>query len=104
MAVAVPDLEDRQDIGMRQGRNRVRFSLEPRERFRIVRDGGRNDPDRDVTIQTRIARKTSPTLPAPTGARIVYGPSVCPAASDDAVGVAWRHCLGFELKRIALTD
>jgi len=56
MAVAVPDLEDRQDIGMRQVRNRVRFSLEPRERFRIVRDGGRNDLDRDATIQTRMAR------------------------------------------------
>jgi len=56
MAVAVPDVEDRQDVGMRKGRNRVRFSLEPRQRFRIVRDGGRNDLDRDVTIQTRIAR------------------------------------------------
>ena len=56
MAVAVPDIEDRQDVGMGERRNRVRFALEPRQRFRIARDGGRNDFDRDVTIQTRVAR------------------------------------------------
>jgi len=39
-SVAVPNIEDRQDVGIRQGRNRVRFALETRQRFRIARDGG----------------------------------------------------------------
>jgi hypothetical protein len=37
-SVALPDIEDRQDVGMRQRRNRVRFALEPCQRLGIVRD------------------------------------------------------------------
>ena len=48
-------IEDRQDVGMQKRRNRVRFALEPRQRFWIGRRGGSNDLDCDVTIQTRVA-------------------------------------------------
>jgi hypothetical protein len=54
-AVAVPDIENRQDVGMRQRRNRVRFALEPRHRLRIVGDRERDNFDRHVTVQTGIA-------------------------------------------------
>jgi hypothetical protein len=50
MAVAVPDIEDRQDVGVRERSNRVRFALESRERSRVCCDGGWDDLDRDVAI------------------------------------------------------
>ena len=52
MAVAVPDIEDHQDVGVREHSNRVRFSLESRERIRVCCDGGWDDLDRDVAIQS----------------------------------------------------
>jgi hypothetical protein len=39
---------------VRERSNRVRFALESRERIRVCCDGGWNDLDRDVAIQSGI--------------------------------------------------
>ena len=45
---------------MRKSRNRVRFPLEPCQRFRIVRDGGRND----LIATSRFKRASKGDRPA----------------------------------------
>ena len=47
---------DRGDVGMIQRRERLRFAREPREPIGIVRERVRQDLDRDVAIQLRVAR------------------------------------------------
>ena len=89
-AVALADLllapvVDRRDVGMRQRRNRVRFAFEPRQRFRTGCDRRRNDLDRDVTVQTRIAC----ALDLPHATRSKRGADVIRA---DAIAGRKRHC------------
>ena len=44
------------DVGMVQRREGLRFALEPREPFGVVRERVRQELDRDVAIQLRVAR------------------------------------------------
>ena len=84
MAVALPDVEDRQDVGVRQRRNRVRFALEARQRLRISGDGRRNNLDRDVAIQPPVARAIdlAHAARAERSDDGVNGSSECPVVSD----------------------
>ena len=50
------EVEDRQDVRMRERRDRLRLALEPGERVGIGRDGLRKHLDRDVPLELRVPR------------------------------------------------
>src|SRR5262249_15383569 len=56
MAFVRTDVENRQDVRMRQRRDRLGFPFEPREAIGIVGERRWEDLDRDKSIETRIAR------------------------------------------------
>ena len=70
-----PEVEDREDVRMRERRDRLRLALEPRQRVGIR---GRRDWGRTLTATSRSsfvsrARYTSPIPPAPRGAQDLVG-------------------------------
>ncbi len=52
----VPEIMNREDVGMRQRRDRLRLAPEPRERVRILREALRQHLDRHGPLQPRIPR------------------------------------------------
>jgi hypothetical protein len=61
-----PEIEDREDVGMRKRGYRLRLALEPRERVRIARDRDRHHLDRHLSLQPRVPRAVN--LPHPASA------------------------------------
>ena len=55
-AVRLLDAIDRTDVWMIEGREHARFTLEPGEAVRIGSEGTRQDLNRDVASQLRVAR------------------------------------------------
>ena len=55
-AVLVADIEQRADVGMRQGRHGARLAIEALARRRVRDQIVRQDFDRDSPIETRVAR------------------------------------------------
>ena len=53
-AVLRPEVEDREDVRMRERRDRLRLALEPGQRLGIGRDGERQDLDRHVPVELLI--------------------------------------------------
>jgi hypothetical protein len=50
-----PHVVQREDVGMRQGSDGASFALEPRQRLRVAGQIGREELDRDVAPETRVA-------------------------------------------------
>ncbi len=50
------EVEDRQDVLVRQGCHRLGLALEPRESVGVVGDRGRQNLDRHVAIELRVPR------------------------------------------------
>ena len=50
------EVMDREDVRMRQRRNRLRFALEPRQSVCIRRERLRQDFDRDVAVELLVPR------------------------------------------------
>ncbi len=70
-AVLVAEVVDREDVRMRERRDRLRLSLEPRERLGIRRDArGSTLIATSRSSFVSRARYTSPIPPAPSGDRI----------------------------------
>ena len=72
------------------------FALEARHAIDVRSKGRRQDFQRDVTIQLRVARAryTSPISPAPRAERTSYGPSRVPGGvPSEAVIVSGRVSL-----------
>src|SRR5262245_28085846 len=57
-------VEHRDDVRMRQRRDDFGFALEPRAAIRIVRESGWQYLDRDVAIESRVARAIDLAHPA----------------------------------------
>ena len=55
-AVVGPELEDREDVRVREGRDGFGLALEPRERIRVRRQVPGKDFDRHLAIELRVAR------------------------------------------------
>src|SRR6187402_194893 len=53
-----------EDVRMRQRRDGFGFAIEARQPLRITRDGFRKNLDRDVSIESRIARAIDLSHPA----------------------------------------
>src|SRR5207244_1874276 len=47
-------VEDREDVRVRERRDRERLTLEPGERIRVLRERFREDLDRDLALQVRV--------------------------------------------------
>jgi hypothetical protein len=62
-----PEIEDREDVGMRKRGYRLRLALEPRERVRIARDRDRQHLDRNLALELRVPRPID--LPHPASAK-----------------------------------
>ena len=54
--VGAADVVHRDDVGMVDGGDRARLPLEPRQAIRVARERGRQDLDRDVAPEPRVAR------------------------------------------------
>ena len=52
------------DVRMVEGREHLRFALEARNAIRVLRDGVRQDFQRDITSELRIARAIDLAHPA----------------------------------------
>jgi hypothetical protein len=77
----VRDVVHRADVRMGQLRDRARLVLEALLEVPIARQAAGEDLDGNQAIEPRVAaRYTSPIPPAPSVARISYGPSFVPAA------------------------
>ena len=63
-AVLRSEVEDRQDVRMRERRDGLRLALEPGERVRIGGDGLREDLDRDVPVELPVPRPVDLAHPA----------------------------------------
>jgi hypothetical protein len=63
-ALLVAEVIDREDVRMGQGRDGLRFSLEPRERVGIRGDGRWQDLDGDVAIEFPVPRLPDLAHPA----------------------------------------
>ena len=63
-AVRLLDAVDRTDVRMIEGREQARFTLEPGEAVRIGSERTRQDLDRDVASQLRVARTVHFAHPA----------------------------------------
>ena len=77
-ALLVADVENREDVGMRERRDGARFTLEAPQRVGIVRKVGRQDLDRHLAMETRVARAIDLAHPS------------CAQRTDDLVGAELR--------------
>ena len=62
----VPDVEQRADVGVVEGRDRLRLALEALAAGLVLCEAGRQDLDRDAAVEARVA--PAPDLAHPTGA------------------------------------
>jgi hypothetical protein len=62
------------DVRMVERGQHVRFAFEACEAVRVLRDGGEDDLQRDVSIQLGVARYTSPIPPKPIRSITSYVP------------------------------
>ena len=83
------------DVRVIQRREHLRFALEAREPIRIARDRCRQDFDRDVAIQLRVAGAIDFAHAAGAdGGQDLYGPSRVPAErATRTFAVCERHSL-----------
>jgi hypothetical protein len=84
--VLVTDVEERADVRVVQGRDRLRLAIEPGAELLVRREAGRQDLDRDVALEAGVA--PLPDLPHPTGAQgrgDLVRPEPC----------AWLDCHGY---------
>ena len=68
-AMVRAQVENREDVGMREGGHGLGLPLEPREAVRVAREEVGEDFDRNITIQLRVARPID--LAHPPGADLV---------------------------------
>ena len=75
------EIEDAQDVRMREGCDRLRFALETCERHRIGSQRLRHDLDGDVAIQFRVAGAVNLAHPTSTdGAQNLVATDASPAS------------------------
>ncbi len=63
-AVLVAEVENRQDVRMRERRDGLRFALETRERVGVRGDGLGKDLDRDIPVELPVPRPVNLAHPA----------------------------------------
>ena len=83
-----PDIEDAEDVRMRERGDRLRLALESRARGRIDGKRGRQNLEGDVAMQFRVTRAIDlPMPPAPMAPRISYGPRCVPGVRPNVRSV-----------------
>ncbi len=86
-----PEVEDREDVGMRQRRDRQSFALESRQGVWISAERLRQDLDRHIALQLRVPRPVHLSHPAhPDGREDFVGTEAC---SGWKCHPTWRETL-----------